>query len=240
MIFNLIARSARPFAPVALGAALMAFASGAAAGPVVYDGVTFPQGDISFADEVVSFTLGGGGVTEQHQNPNNALGPPDYNNVPNCEPSVSNPAGNCTFVSLGSGGELVLRFTNNALTGSGDDSPDLWIFEVGPLVEPTLVDVSKNGSDWFNVGSVEGATAGIDLDAFGFGPSDLFFFVRLTDICTGSACTGRTAGADIDAVGAISTVAVSVPAPGTLPLLALALGLLGAMRTRGKVDRSAR
>ncbi|MCC5887197.1 MAG: PEP-CTERM sorting domain-containing protein [Gammaproteobacteria bacterium] len=213
------------------------FASGATAGPVTYNGVTFPQGDISFADEVVSFTLGTGGVTLPHQNPDNALGAPDYNNVSNCETFATDPAENCTFVSLGNGGELVLRFTDNALTGSGDDSFDLWIFEVGPLVEPTKVDISKDGMEWFNVGSVGGATAGIDIDAFGFGPSDLFFFVRLTDICSGGACTGRTAGADIDAVGAISTVAVSVPAPGPLALLGLAFGLLGTMRMRAKVRR---
>lgn len=223
-------RFATPFTSAALAALLLACASTATAGPVVYDGVTFPQGDISFADRVVSFTLGDGGVTAPHQNPDNALGPPDYDGVFNCETLGAPQGENCTFVSLGNGGQLVLEFTDNALTGSSDDGLDLWIFEVGPLVEPTLVDISKDGIEWFHVGGVGGATSGIDIDAFGFGPSDLFYFVRLTDNCSGSACTGRTAGADIDAVGAISTVAVSVPEPGSLVLLGMALGLFGAMR----------
>gem|GEM_PF-6090977 len=113
------------------------------------------------------------------------------------------------------------------LTGSGDDAYDLWIFEVGPLVEDMEVEVSKNGSFWYDVGMVSGATAGIDLDAYGFGVEDRFRYVRLTDM--GEFGGGATAGADIDAVGAISSVArtVDVPEPATLGLLSLGVALIG-------------
>ncbi|ENO75174.1 hypothetical protein C664_17837 [Thauera sp. 63] len=132
-------------------------------------------------------------------------------------------------MSLGAGGRLVLRFTDNSLTGSGDNGLDLWIFEVGPDVEDTIVDISKDGSNWFNVGSVFGATSGIDIDAFGFGTSDFFSYIRLTDVLTEGATTGTTVGADIDAVGAISSAppVVSVPEPGVLALLGISLLAFG-------------
>ena len=120
-----------------------------------------------------------------------------------------------------------MEFTDNFLTGSGDNSLDLWLFEVGPDVEDTFVEISKDGSAWTSVGEVFGSTAGIDIDAFGFDSTDLFSHVRLTDDPNEGGVTGATAGADIDAVGAISTIARStVPEPTTTALLAL--GLLGA------------
>jgi len=224
--------------------ALTAIAASALAGPLWYDqrgetsvgsGVLFPQGASSFADAVVDFQLGGGGVTFPHTNPEAALGPPSYDGVTNCA-NHGDPFNDCSFVSLGAGGILTLKFETNALTGSGDSGIDLWVFEVGPAVEPTLVDISVDGSVWLNVGSTGGATSGIDIDAFGFGPDDFFQYVRLTDICSGS-CTGPTAGADITAVGAISTALIEptpddptpvpVPVPEPAPFVLLLAGLVG-------------
>lgn len=199
-----------------------AFSSAALwAGPITYDGVTFPQGDSSFADSVVDFQLGAGGVTAPHQNPDNALGAPDYVSGVGCNP------GDCSYVSLGQFGSLTLSFDDNYLTGSGDDSLDLWIFEIGPLVEDIEVEISKDGSYWYDVGMVAGATAGIDIDAFGFGIEDQFRYIRLTDM--GQFGGGSTAGADIDAVGAISSAprTVDVPEPASLGLLGLGAALLG-------------
>lgn len=126
---------------------------------------------------------------------------------------------------MGAGGRIVLRFTNNSLTGSGNADQDLWIFEIGPDVEDTFVDISKDGSTWFSVGAVTGSTKGVDIDAFGFGTSDFFSFVRLTDNKALDATSGATVGADIDAVGAISSAPPvgTVPEPATLLLLATAL-----------------
>jgi hypothetical protein len=81
------------------------------------------------------------------------------------------------------------------------------VFEVGSDVEDTFVEISKDGQEWHSVGKVFGATDSIDIDAFGFTPSDEFSFVRLTDDPDEGGTTGETPGADIDAVGAISAVA---------------------------------
>ena len=56
-----------------------------------------------------------------------------------------------------------------------------------------------------DIGKVFGATSGIDIDAFGFGPADEFRFVRLTDDPNEGETIGPLLGADIDAVGAISS-----------------------------------
>ena len=86
---------------------------------------------------------------------------------------------------------------------------------------------------WFSVGAVTGATKGVDIDAFGFGPSDFFSFVRLTDNIALDATSGTTVGADIDAVGAISSAPpVTVPEPASLLLFASGLLAAGAFARR--------
>ena len=56
-------------------------------------------------------------------------------------------------------------FIDNALTNSGDGGFDLHIFEIGPDVEDTFVEISVDGVVWHAVGKVFGSTAGIDIDA---------------------------------------------------------------------------
>ena len=187
----------------------------------------FPQGAASFADAVVSYAVGGGGVTSPHQGAANAAGLPDYAGANGCASQAA-----CTFVSLGDGGSVTLQFVDNRLTGSGSNALDLWVFEVGPDIEDTFIDISKDGVTWFPVGKVFGSTAGIDIDAFGFGVGDQFAFVRLTDDTNEGLQSGSTAGADIDAVGAISTVVVRVPEPGSLMLAGLGLAAVGRVRRR--------
>lgn len=190
-------------------------------------GVEFPAGPVSFADAVVSYSVGGGGVTAPHQGAVNAVGVPNYVGGNTCTSQAD-----CPFVSLGDGGSITLRFTDNLLTGSNSAALDLWVFEIGPDVEDTFVEISKDGLTWFSVGKVFGATSGIDIDAFGFGIADQFAFVRLTDDTNEGQQTGATTGADIDAVGAISTVRNEVPEPTTLLLSGLALAALSRRRRR--------
>ena len=171
------------------------------ASAVIIRGIDFPAGNLSFMDELVSYSPKGVGIpTAPHRDPFTSLGPPDFNGDNNCTDNLS-----CTFVSLGSGGSIILQFTDNSLTGSGDSARDLHVFEIGPDVEDTFVDISKDGVDWFAIGKVLGSTASIDIDRFGFGPTDFFYFVRLTDDPNEGDITGIQVGADIDAVGAITS-----------------------------------
>jgi hypothetical protein len=194
-------------------------------------GVEFPEGAVSFADTVVSYSLTASVPSAPHQGDFNALGIPNYAGVNSCPSQLG-----CTFVSLGSGGSIVLRFDDNKLTGSDSAALDLWVFEVGPNVEDTFVDVSVDGINWNAVGKVFGSTAGIDIDAFGFGVVNQFGYVRLTDDpAEGGGGSGGTVGADIDAVGAISTVRTPMPEPTTIALLVF--GLLTLRRQQLRLRR---
>jgi len=182
-----------------------------------YGGVEFPQGAVSFADKVIDY-VAGAQVVSPYTDPTQALGVPNYPSGP----------GN-GHVSLGWGGNLVVQFTDNSLTTSGDTDLDLWIFEVGAAVEPTKVEISTDGASWIDVGDVGGATSGIDLDALiGFGVVlwEKYSFVRLTD--NNAHLSGSPwGGADIDAVGAISSAAPAAIVPEPVTVLSLIGGLAG-------------
>jgi len=206
------------------------------AGAVVFDGVTFPDGAVSFADAVVSYEPSfGGGATPSAANadPSNALGVPEVagsTSIGACSGSPSD----CPFVSLGSGGRITLEFIDNALTGSDNADLDLWIFEVGPDIEDTFVEISSDNSTWTPVGKVFGTTGGIDIDAFGFTSADLIHFVRLRDDPLEGNTSGASVGADIDAVGAITTIPIpAIPIPAAVWLFGTALiGLVGFSKRR--------
>jgi OOP family OmpA-OmpF porin len=150
--------------------------------------VLLPQGDISFADEVVSFTVGDPEPIAGYMNPKQALGPPNWK------------GDTSGFVTLGCGGVLVLKFTDNALVNI--DGPDLFVFEVGKYIEPTMLSISKDGKKWIEVGEIQGGTAAVDIgDSVKTG--EKFNYIKLTDLK--SECGGMWPGADIDAVAAIGT-----------------------------------
>ena len=180
-----------------LSVVLLELLAASAAFSEEFGGVEFPQGSASFADKVVSYTPSTPGPTHpDFIDPLDAIGAPDYPDGGALKPGS---------VSLGQGGIIVLEFTNNFLTGSDDSAADLYVFEVGNNVEDTFVEISVDGVNWVAVGKVFGSTSSIDIDAFGFSSADQFRFVRLTDDPNEGAGAGSTFGADIDAVGAIST-----------------------------------
>ena len=185
----------------------------------IYGGVDFPDGAISFADEWI-FYQPTTDVHSPHNDPSAALGIPDYHSDSN-------------YVSLGDEGVLILKFSDNSLTTSWDNSNDLWIFEIGSAIEPTSVDISTNGTNWINVGNTSGGTYGIDIDAYlssGVVLGERYSYVKLTDLLPHQSGSPYE-GADIDAVGAISS-APPVPIPGAVWLLGTGLAGLAGIRAR--------
>jgi hypothetical protein len=160
-----------------------------------YDDIVFDSGDASFADRVVFFEPEfAGGELPQNRDLSQAIGPPDYSN------DVTDSA-----LSLGSGGRLTVEFIDNVLTTSGDEAADLAIFEVDTRVEAAHIEISADGEIWHSVGTIPGGTALIDIDQFGFQSGETFRFVRLTDDPNEGRVTQPSPGADIDAIGAITS-----------------------------------
>lgn len=151
--------------------------------------VYLPLGDVSFADTVVARVPGKRDPGGVHADAGQAIGIPDYTT-----PYAPG------FLSLGCGGSVVLQFVDNVLVDV--KGPDLFVFEVGPAVEPTRLAISADGEQWTEVGLIRGARADVDIAPHS-GPNDVFYYVRLTD--AGRRCGGPTPGADIDAVAAIGS-----------------------------------
>lgn len=173
----------------------LTLATAQGASPLVFtdsrgEQVVFSLGAVSFVDAVESYTPGGKIPRNDVVDPSQALDLPDFDR-----------AQSTGFVTLGCNGKGVWRFTDNSLVDV--PGPDLWIFEIGPDVEGMRVEVSVNGSDWIDLGLIEGNTSGVDLGGRGV-PETRYQYVRLTD--DGVKCHGSTPGADIDAIGAIGSV----------------------------------
>jgi len=202
-----------------IAATALFLASSAHAASVTYRGITFPGGDASFADAVVADSVNlGQGTTIPSGAPNG-----------NPAEALGMPSANQAAYTLGVGGSIVLQFTDNSLTGSGDSAFDLHIFEVGPDVEDTFVSISVDGNSFLDVGKVFGSTSSIDIDRYftgtSFDATTKFSYVKLVDDPSeGDRNPNRNyAGADIDTVGAISS-APPVPA---VPLPASSLLMIG-------------
>ena len=144
----------------------------------------------AFASYVVEFTHGDPWTTyEANMDPLIALGLPDS----------SNDTYSTGDLCLGMNGVLVLGFDSLIYDGPGDD---IYVFEVGPAVEETKVEVSNDLTTWYEIGIAEGRTAGLDMA--GKVPADVSFcYVRITD--TGNNSPGSWSGADIDAVCGLNT-----------------------------------
>lgn len=152
--------------------------------------VTLPQGDISFADAVIAYDTGEKVPRKSANNAEAALGIPTFK-------------GNIydgSFTTLGCSGRLDLQFIDNALVDL--EGPDLYVFEVGPNVEGTFVEISIDGVAWRAVGEIKGGRAEVDISDVAE-PGETFRFVRLID--DGVACHGEFPGADVDAVAAIGS-----------------------------------
>ena len=158
--------------------------------------ITLPSGDISFADRVSRFDEGNPpSKRAAARNPQSILGPADR------PKSASTEKLEATTLTLGCHGSITLEFTDNALIDV--QGPDLHIWEAGDDVEATLVEISRNGEDWTEVGMVSGSTASLDISGHAVAGAS-YRFVRLTDAKCASR-GGNWPGADIDAVAAVGS-----------------------------------
>jgi outer membrane protein OmpA-like peptidoglycan-associated protein len=146
--------------------------------------VYLPLGELAFADEVISVDH----PLLMTQEVKNVIGAPD---------KVETFDDVTGIYSLGLGGDLTIRFTDNALTNV--NGPDLYIFEIGQI-EPTDLEISKDGKKWIKVGKIDGGVAEVDIEKF-VKQGELFYYVRLKDLKKSSALPG----ADVDAIAAIGS-----------------------------------
>ena len=153
-------------------------------GGKVKTAVYLPLGRLSFADTVIRAEHPKLDVLEL----NNVLGTPDMIE----DVAAMTVTG---IYSLGLMGSLTVQFKDNALTDV--EGPDLYIFEIGKI-EPTSLEISKDGITWVNVGKIDGGVSEVDIAGF-VEPGDLFYYVRLTDLNRSSGIPG----ADVDAIAAI-------------------------------------
>ena len=185
------------------------------------DCISCLQDGLSFADLVVSYDpTCENEIGPTFDNPNSALGTPDW---------MPNGVSGTGSVSLGNGGSVSLQFSDNRLTNSGTDDPDVWIFEIGPAVEASAIElrpdnlftenalidldiVDDDNDGFYPMGDIQGATAFIDVDEIipGYAQGLLVFdAIKITDdVNDENLPCANSSGADIDAVCALSSIAV--------------------------------
>ncbi len=156
-----------------------------------YESIYLPLGKISFADKLIEYKVGSPAPIQKYRDSVQCLHEPNYKNyqTPN-------------FISLGCGGSLTVEFTDNGFMNLPGD--DLYLFEVGPSQEPAKVEISQNGVDWVYAGKIAGGKSSIDLSNERIDDETVFYFLRITDLK--DLCRSKSAGADIDAIGAINSV----------------------------------
>lgn len=156
-----------------------------------YESIYLPLGKISFADKLIEYNVGSPAPIQKYRDSIQCLHEPNYKNyqTPN-------------FISLGCGGSLTVEFTDNGFMNLPGD--DLYLFEVGPSQEPAKVEISQNGTDWVYAGKIAGGKSSIDLSKEGIDDETVFYFLKITDLKT--LCKSKSAGADLDAIGAINSV----------------------------------
>ena len=154
--------------------------------------VIIPGGAISCAVRVVSFTQGNPWTSDPFaMEPNLILGEPDRDKARNSETNA---------ITLDAGGVIVIEFGVYFTDGTGND---IYVFEVGPDVEPTKVEVSADLQTWIYVGDADGSLSGVDF-AGKIPAGGKYKYVRLTDLRTFP--TGTWPGADVDAVAIMHPV----------------------------------
>jgi len=181
---------------------LLVISSGVFSDPATYFGVTFPHGDLAFADRVVEY-VAASCVRDAHDDPEEALGPPDA-----CDTGCEGCFGcDTNAVSLGfrlssldDRGYLVIEFVDNLLTDVQGN--DLFVYITNG--KPCRVEISADGFHFIFIGETVGYPGGIDIGPYA-AEGGVFRFVRLSDVPADedhSVCPGPS----IDAIGAMGPV----------------------------------
>ena len=180
---------------ILLSFALIPTASFASVNDVVYtdtrgNKITIPGGAESCATKVISFTHGDPWTNDtKAMNPEDVLGAPDYDSRTDTN-----------YLCLGKGGSITLEFSIEIIDGDG---LDIYVFEIGPDVEATKVEVSNDLTNWIYVGDADGSLSGVDLN--GKVPAGAAYkYVRITDR---DGKGSGWPGADIDAVAGLAVKA---------------------------------
>jgi predicted ribosomally synthesized peptide with SipW-like signal peptide len=162
---------------------------------------------LAFADSVISSDQGvrknGTPVLAIRSNTASVLGPNQSSGLPS-DPAV--PAG--SFFSLGfnlgttTGGNIVVEFTDNVIVdGPGND---LQVWEVTGGVYPdefVKVEVSQDGTNWFQVAASLSRDAQADISSSGLAWAK---FVRLTDVTPIGPFEPEADAYDLDAFSALN------------------------------------
>jgi len=168
--------------------------------PATYFGVTYPHGDLAFADRVVDY-VAASCVRSAYDDPEEALGPPDACKEGGC---VGCLGCDTNAVSLGfrlsvldNRGYLVVEFVDNTLVDVPGD--DLFIYNTN--ANPAIVEISSDGFNFIHLGETVGYPGRIDIGPY-TAEGEEFRFVRLSDVPADedhSNCPGPS----IDAIGAM-------------------------------------
>ncbi|MBZ0326813.1 MAG: OmpA family protein [Altibacter sp.] len=156
-----------------------------------YESIYLPLGKISFADTIIQFRLGDPGPLEKYTDSQQCLHEPNYTYYKNPD-----------FLSLGCGGTVTVGFTDNGFMNL--PGKDIYIFEVGPSREAAKVEISQDGIEWIYGGKISGGKSSIDLSDANVPAEVVYYYLRVTDLK--EVCKSKSAGADIDAIGAINSV----------------------------------
>jgi len=169
-----------------------------------YEGVTFPDGDASFADRVADY-VEGSCVNCAFNDPEAALGPPDCGHdgcyaCGGCDPCAVSLGFRLSTLDMRA--FLVLEFVDNVLMDV--PGPDLFVYALSGRA--AQVEISSDGLRFISVGTASGYPSSIDIAPFAI-PGEQYRYVRLTDV-PGDEDPSPCPGPAIDAVGAYGLATV--------------------------------
>ncbi|MFC1569057.1 OmpA family protein [bacterium] len=159
------------------------------------------MGEVCFADSILLYDPGAPGADtgdepdKAFQNPLFCLGPPNHSDSTD------------GMTALGSGGTLILEFTNNVFFDN--TGPDLYFWMPDKQPDEAQVWISQDGVIFQRVGTVSSESPFLDISNVAK-PGDLYTILKIRDNPFQGDSNSPSLGSDIDAVAAIHTAVVEV------------------------------